>query len=73
MAEAVSIDARGQSCPWPVLRVARAARLLAGPGVIRIRADDPIASSELAELCAARGWELQTDPTDQQIFEIRIS
>ena len=50
------VDARGQSCPWPVIRLARAARELGGPGRIRLLADDPIAPGEVAALCAERGW-----------------
>ncbi len=51
------VDARGLRCPWPVLRLARAARELGGPGRIRVLADDPIAPGEIAAFCAERGWE----------------
>lgn len=48
------IDARGMRCPWPVVRLARAAR--EGASEVLILADDPIAPGEIAALAKARGW-----------------
>jgi len=53
------VDARGLRCPWPAIRLARAARELGGPGRIRILADDPIAPGEIQALCAEQGWGCQ--------------
>ncbi|MGE4429262.1 MAG: sulfurtransferase TusA family protein [Sphingobium sp.] len=47
------VDARGMRCPWPVLRAAKAMRVHAA---LLIRADDPIAATELEALAAERGW-----------------
>ncbi len=63
------VDARGMRCPWPVIRLARAARELGGPGRIRILADDPIAPGEIAALCTERGW---TCRGGEGSFEIAI-
>ena len=52
------VDARGMLCPWPVMRLARAAREMGGAGQVRLLADDPVASKEVAALCAERGWTL---------------
>ena len=52
------VDARGQGCPWPVIRLGHAARELGGPGSIRLLADDPAAPREVEALCAERGWTL---------------
>ena len=69
----VLVDARGLLCPWPVLRLSRAARQLAGEeGEIRLLADDPSAAREIAELCRERGWTLSRDPGDEAAFEVRI-
>ncbi len=67
------VDARGLRCPWPVIRLARAARELGGSGRIRITADDPLAPAEISALCAERGWNLSTDPADPSAFEVAIS
>ena len=52
------VDARGLRCPWPVLRVARAARQAGAGAVIHVVADDPAAPVELARLVEARGWTI---------------
>jgi tRNA 2-thiouridine synthesizing protein A len=65
------VDARGMRCPWPVLRLSRAARQLQRPGAIRILADDPLAATELQQLCAERGWSFS--PCDQEsAFDVVI-
>lgn len=53
------VDARGLLCPWPVLRLSRAAREMDNVGTIEIVADDPIAPGEIAALCAERGWRCE--------------
>jgi tRNA 2-thiouridine synthesizing protein A len=55
-----------------VIRLARAARNLGGPGRIRIIADDPIAPGEIAALCGERGWRMSTDPDNGHAFQIAI-
>lgn len=65
------VDARGMLCPWPVLRLARAARELGGPGEIRILADDPIAPREIEQMCRERGWEFAPDPADAAAFHVK--
>lgn len=50
----IEVDARGLRCPWPVLRLARAAR--AGAGRYRLLADDPAVPGDLAAMAQERGW-----------------
>lgn len=64
------VDARGMLCPWPVIRLSRAAREMGGRGEVRILADDPIAPGELAGLCRERGWQFSTDPDEQGTFTV---
>jgi tRNA 2-thiouridine synthesizing protein A len=58
-------------CPWPVIRLSRAAREL-GTGRLRILADDPAAPREIAFLCRERGWRCSEDAQDKNAFEIMI-
>jgi len=58
MSISVLVDARGLRCPWPVLRLARAARGLEA-GVIELLSDDPAAAGEVASFVAERGWRLE--------------
>ena len=66
------VDARGMLCPWPALRLSRAAREMGGEGRIRIFADDPIAPKELAALAAERGWSLVQDAQDAAAFDVDL-
>lgn len=66
------VDARGLLCPWPVLRLGRAARELGRPGTIRLLADDPLVAREVAQLCTEREWEFVADPQDSAGFTIVI-
>ncbi len=65
------VDARGMLCPWPALRLSRAAREI-GSGRLRVLADDPAAPRELATLCAERGWSFAADPADAAAFEVTV-
>lgn len=47
------IDARGQRCPWPAIRLARALRETTGP--VEMLADDPAAPRELADVAKHAG------------------
>lgn len=67
------IDARGMRCPWPVLRLSRAAREIGPTGAVRILADDPIAPRELAQLCAERGWRFEPVADEQDAFDILLA
>ncbi len=58
----VAVDARGLRCPWPALRLARAAREAPPGAVIELVADDPAAATEIAALAAERGWRLVAAP-----------
>lgn len=63
----IEIDARGMRCPWPAIRLARALR--DGDDDVRIRADDPAASGELARVAAAAGATITSDA--EGLFTIR--
>ena len=60
-----TVDARGLLCPWPVLRLSRAVRELGGTGQILLLADDPATASEVASLCAERGWKMADSSAEE--------
>lgn len=64
--ESVLIDARGMRCPWPVLRVARAARETPGDASIILLADDPKAEGEITALAQANGWALRSEGNEKE-------
>ena len=64
------VDARGLLCPWPALRLARAAREAGRPARLRLLADDPGAPREIAALCSEQGWTL--DAAGEGEYEIGL-
>jgi len=66
------LDARGLSCPLPVLRARKAMRSLAPGARLRLLATDPGAVRDVAAMCEATGDRLiESDETDG-IFTFRI-
>ena len=61
MSEDLVVDARGERCPMPVIRLARLVRDLAaeatdpGPVTVSVLATDPAAASDLPAWCRMRG------------------
>ena len=58
----IIVDARGLRCPWPALRLAKAARDAEPGTTIELTADDPAAALEIAALSSERGWRLEANP-----------
>lgn len=56
------VDARGLRCPWPALRLARAAREAGTGATVELLADDPAAVGEVAALAAEHGWQVDSAP-----------
>ena len=61
MSEDLVVDARGERCPVPVIRLARLVRDLpvapegAAPVTVRVLATDPAAASDVPAWCRMRG------------------
>lgn len=54
----VLLDARGQRCPLPVIRLGRLVRDLPAGTLVRLLATDPAARSDVPAFCRMRGHEL---------------
>lgn len=66
------LDARGLSCPLPVLRARKALRAL-GPGdVLRLLATDPGAVRDVAAMCESTGDRLIESNETDGILTFRI-
>jgi tRNA 2-thiouridine synthesizing protein A len=59
-------------CPWPVIRLSRAAREI-GSGPLRILADDPAAPREIALLCQERGWRCSKVSEEETAFDVIVA
>jgi tRNA 2-thiouridine synthesizing protein A len=68
----IELDARGLSCPLPVLRARRRMRSLAPGAVLRLLATDPGAVRDVNAMCAASGDRLIESREADGILTFRI-
>ncbi len=66
------VDARGQSCPMPIVRTAQAARALLPGSVIEVLATDPGAVRDFIAWCRSTGHELIAQTTEDNLHRFVI-
>lgn len=66
------VDARGQSCPMPIVRTAQAARAMPAGTVIEVLATDPGSSRDFVAWCRSTGHELVEQSTDGAVHRFVI-
>jgi TusA-related sulfurtransferase len=67
-----TIDARGKSCPMPIVLVAQAARSAAAGDKVAIQADDRAFPEDIRAWCQKTGYELLSLETKSGYFEAKI-
>lgn len=68
------LDATGVRCPLPVLKARKRLASLAEGAVLRLRANDPAASLDVAHFCVEQGHKLLGEVREQgdvSVFDIR--
>jgi tRNA 2-thiouridine synthesizing protein A len=63
-----TIDARGLSCPMPIVRTAQAIKLVASGAVIEVLATDPGSVKDFAAWSRSTGNELIEQTVDGGVF-----
>lgn len=71
-ATAVLVDARGLSCPLPLLEARRALALLPGGATIVVLATDPAAPDDFIEFTEATGHELADVAEQDGLFRLKV-
>ena len=66
------VDARGQSCPMPIVRTAQAARAILPGSVIEVLATDPGSTRDFAAWCRSTGHELLEQSTEGSTYVFLI-
>jgi tRNA 2-thiouridine synthesizing protein A len=66
------VDARGQSCPMPIVRTAQAARALLPGSVIEVLATDPGAVRDFIAWSRSTGHELIAQTTEDNLHRFVI-
>jgi tRNA 2-thiouridine synthesizing protein A len=70
--EPVELDARGLSCPLPVLRAKKALRSLGAGQRLRVLATDPSAVQDFEAFCAASGHRLEESVAEASLYRFLI-
>lgn len=72
MATEHALDARGLTCPLPVLRARKAMKPLASGDRLRVEATDPAARQDFAAFCDATGDRLVSQSEADGVLTILI-
>ncbi|HEX6271664.1 MAG TPA: sulfurtransferase TusA family protein [Polyangiaceae bacterium] len=67
-----SVDARGKSCPLPIVLVSQAVRAAAPGAKVMIRADDRAFPEDIRAWCKKTGNELLSLESHEGFFEARV-
>jgi tRNA 2-thiouridine synthesizing protein A len=69
---AQTVDARGLSCPMPIVKTAQAAKAVASGALIEVLATDPGSQKDFAAWTRSTGNELVEQTTDGGVFRFVI-
>ena len=67
-----TIDARGLSCPMPIVKAAQACRVVAADSLVELLATDPGSTKDVAAWCRATGNELVEQSVDGAVYRFII-
>jgi len=66
------IDARGLSCPMPIVKTAQAVKALTSGAVVELLATDPGSIKDVAAWCRSTGNELVEQTSDGAVYRFII-
>lgn len=69
---AQTVDARGLSCPMPIVRTAQAVKTLDPGTLLEILATDPGSVKDFAAWCRATGHELIDESVDGAVYRFVV-
>jgi tRNA 2-thiouridine synthesizing protein A len=69
---AATVDARGLSCPMPIVKTATVVKPLAPGAIVEVLATDPGSTKDFAAWCRATGNELIEQSVDGAVFRFVI-
>jgi tRNA 2-thiouridine synthesizing protein A len=67
-----TIDARGLSCPMPIVKTAQVCRVVAADSLVELLATDPGSTKDVAAWCRATGNELVEQSIDGSTYRFVI-
>jgi len=66
------VDARGLSCPMPIVKTAQAVKALTSGSVVELLATDPGSIKDVAAWCKSTGNELVEQTSDGAVYRFVI-
>jgi tRNA 2-thiouridine synthesizing protein A len=66
------VDARGLSCPMPIVKTAMGIKTLAPGALVEVLATDPGSTKDFVAWCRSTGNELVEQTTDGAVFRFVI-
>jgi tRNA 2-thiouridine synthesizing protein A len=69
---AVRVDARGLSCPMPIVKTAQAIKPAASGALVEVLATDPGSTKDFAAWCRSTGNELVDQSSDGAVYRFVI-
>ena len=66
------VDARGLSCPMPIVKTAQAVRPLASGSIVEVLSTDPGSQRDFVAWCRATGHDLVEHSTDGAVHRFII-
>ncbi|MBM3568080.1 MAG: sulfurtransferase TusA family protein [Alphaproteobacteria bacterium] len=67
-----TLDAKGLSCPLPILRTKKALKDVPAGGTLEVLATDPGSVADMAAFCRTTGNELVESGQDKDVFRFVI-
>jgi tRNA 2-thiouridine synthesizing protein A len=67
-----TVDARGLSCPMPIVKTAQAAKVVPSGAYLEVLATDPGSTKDVAAWCKATGNELIEQTSDDAVYRFVI-
>ena len=67
-----NVDARGLSCPMPIVRTAQAVKTLPSGALVEVLATDPGSQKDFIAWCRSTGNELVEQSSDGAIYRFVI-
>ena len=67
-----TVDAKGLSCPMPIVKTAQAIKTVASGAVIEVLATDPVSTKDFVAWCKSTGNELVDQSSDGTVFRFVI-
>ena len=66
------VDARGLSCPMPIVRTAQAMKTLPSGAIVEVVATDPGSVKDMAAWCRTTGNDLLESSSDAETYRFLI-